>query len=78
MSVELTTEQVYATYKGETWYRSKTKQVFEISGPPGAGKSFLINFLLKPYILLYMNMKKLLQEMRMKKLFITKMVNLKK
>lgn len=47
MGVELTTEQVYATYKGETWYRSKTKQVFEISGPPGAGKSFLIMYLIE-------------------------------
>ena len=37
MGIELTNDQVTAIYKGETWFRSQTKQVFEISGPGGSG-----------------------------------------
>lgn len=47
MGIELTNDQVTAIYKGETWYRSQTKQVFEISGPGGSGKSFLIMYLIE-------------------------------
>lgn len=47
MGIELTNEQVYAIYDAETWYHSaSSKQVFEISGPAGSGKTtFILYFI---------------------------------
>lgn len=44
MSVELTNDQVYAIYDLENWWNGTGDQVFEISGRPGSGKTFLIRY----------------------------------
>lgn len=47
MGIELNKEQIYAVYQGESWFRSQTNQVFEISGPAGSGKTTLILYLIE-------------------------------
>ena len=47
MGIELTNEQIFATYKGENWYKSRSKQVFEVSGAAGTGKTYLICYLIE-------------------------------
>jgi len=48
MGIELTNEQIYATYDAETWFRSSTSnQVFEISGPAGSGKTTLVLYIIE-------------------------------
>ena len=43
MGIELTNDQIYAVYDLESWWhKPDSKQVFEISGSPGTGKSFLV------------------------------------
>lgn len=44
MSIELTEDQVYAIYDLENWWNGTGDQVFEISGRPGSGKTFLIRY----------------------------------
>ena len=39
MGIDLTNEQVYCIYSLENWWKSKDKQVFEISGAAGTGKA---------------------------------------
>ena len=46
MGIELNKEQIYAVYQGESWFKSQTNQVFEISGPAGSGKTTLILYLI--------------------------------
>ena len=41
MGIELNNDQIYAIYDGENWYHHGTKQVFEIVGPAGTGKTYL-------------------------------------
>jgi exodeoxyribonuclease-5 len=40
-------EQIFATYTGEKWYHNLDKQVFEISGPAGSGKTSLVRYLIE-------------------------------
>ena len=47
MGIELNNQQIYALYEGETWFHKGTKQVFEISGPSGSGKSSIIMYLIE-------------------------------
>lgn len=48
MGIELTNEQIYATYNAETWFHSSTSnQVFEISGPAGSGKTTLVLYIIE-------------------------------
>ena len=47
MGIELTDEQIFATYKGEHWFKSKTKHVFEISGAAGTGKTTLVCYMIE-------------------------------
>ena len=48
MGIELTTEQIHAVYNAETWFRSpSSKQVFEISGPAGSGKTTLVLYIIE-------------------------------
>lgn len=45
--IEFTDDQVYGLYDGEHWWRSASSdQVFEISGGPGTGKTFLVKHLI--------------------------------
>lgn len=45
MAIDFTNEQVYALYDIDKWWHSAgQKQVFEISGKPGCGKSFIIRY----------------------------------
>lgn len=44
MAIELTDEQVMATYALENWWHKSEKQVFEISGPAGSGKTTIIKY----------------------------------
>lgn len=48
MGIELNTEQVYAIYDAETWFRSASaSQIFEISGPAGSGKTTMILYFIE-------------------------------
>ena len=47
MGIELTNEQVFATYQGERWYKERNNQVFEISGAAGTGKTTLVCYLIE-------------------------------
>ena len=47
MGIELTNDQVYAIYDLENWWHGTGDQVFEISGRPGSGKSFLIKYFIE-------------------------------
>lgn len=55
MSIELTNDQVYAIYDLENWWNGSGDQVFEISGRPGSGKSFLIKYFIERIGLKYEN-----------------------
>ena len=44
---ELTNDQVFASYKAEDWWRNRTKQVFEIAGRAGTGKTYVIKYILQ-------------------------------
>lgn len=46
-NIELTPSQKRVFQDAITWWRSRNEQTFEISGPPGSGKSFLINQIMK-------------------------------
>ena len=47
MSIELNNDQIAAVYAGETWFQTRNKQTFEISGPAGSGKTTLILYLIE-------------------------------
>ena len=47
MAFELSNEQVFALYAGEDWYKTKNKQVFEISGAAGTGKTWFVCYLIE-------------------------------
>lgn len=48
MGIEFNNEQIFALYKIENWWKSKTgKQVFEISGAAGTGKTTLIIYFIE-------------------------------
>lgn len=47
MGIELNNEQIYAIYDLEHWWHSSTKQVFEISGAAGTGKTTLVRYLIE-------------------------------
>ena len=47
MGIELNTEQLYTVMDMESWYRSQTKQVYEISGAAGTGKTTLVMYLIQ-------------------------------
>lgn len=47
MSIELNTEQIHAIYDMESWWNSRVKQVFEISGAAGTGKTTLVRYLIE-------------------------------
>lgn len=45
MGIELNNDQIYALYDLEHWWHAASSdQVFEISGGPGTGKSFLVKY----------------------------------
>lgn len=47
MSIEFNNDQIYALYKLEDWYNSQDKQVFNLSGAAGTGKTTLIRYLIE-------------------------------
>ena len=47
MGIELSNEQVFALYEGEDWYKKKNKQLFEISGAAGTGKTWFVCYLIE-------------------------------
>ena len=47
MGFELNNEQIFALYKLEHWWNESTKQVFEISGYGGTGKTTLVRYLIE-------------------------------
>ena len=47
MELDLTNEQIFALYKGEDWYKHGTKQIFEISGAAGTGKTSCVRYLIE-------------------------------
>jgi len=49
MGIELNNEQIMATYKAESWWKSRDKQVFEISGAAGTGKTTLVCYLIEKF-----------------------------
>lgn len=46
MGIMLNDDQITAVYEGERWNKSGMKQLFEISGPAGSGKTFLAKYLI--------------------------------
>ena len=55
MSIELNNDQIYAIYDLEHWWHSQDKQVFEISGGAGTGKTTLIRYFIERLGLSYDN-----------------------
>lgn len=55
MGIELNNDQIYAIYDLEHWWNSSTKQVFEISGSAGTGKSTLVKYFIERIGLDYNN-----------------------
>ena len=53
LSIELNTEQIHAIYDMEHWWHSRDKQVFEISGAAGTGKTTLVRYLIERLGLTY-------------------------
>lgn len=47
MGIELNDEQIYATYDMETWWYKGTKQLFQITGPAGCGKTTIIRYFIE-------------------------------
>jgi exodeoxyribonuclease-5 len=47
MGIELNDDQIYAIYDMESWWNSQTKQRFEVAGPAGTGKSFIIKYFIE-------------------------------
>lgn len=45
--MELNNEQIIAVREASKWWKSRTKQVFEISGPAGSGKTTLVYILME-------------------------------
>ena len=46
MTAVLNNDQSRVYYEALDWYRKGNQQTFEISGPPGSGKTFLINYII--------------------------------
>ena len=46
MGILLNKDQTRVFNEAIDWYRSGNEQTFELSGPPGAGKTFLINYII--------------------------------
>lgn len=44
MGIELNNQQIYLIYDLESWWNSKNKQVYEISGAAGTGKTTVIRY----------------------------------
>ena len=44
MNIDLNTDQVYALYDLENWWNTQNKQVIEVSGAAGTGKTTLIKY----------------------------------
>lgn len=44
MNIDLNTDQVYALYDLENWWNTENKQVIEVSGAAGTGKTTLIKY----------------------------------
>lgn len=47
MGIELNEQQVFAVYDMEHWYKNQSKQVFEVSGPAGSGKTTIIMYMME-------------------------------
>jgi exodeoxyribonuclease-5 len=47
MDFELNNQQKLATNESEKWFRSGIKQIFEISGPAGSGKTTIVYYLIQ-------------------------------
>lgn len=47
MGIELTNGQIYTIYDLEDWWHHSTRQTFEISGPPGSGKTTMIRYFIE-------------------------------
>ena len=51
MGILLNKDQTRVFNEAIDWYRSGNEQTFELSGPPGAGKTFLINYIIDAFII---------------------------
>lgn len=47
MGIDLNNEQIHAIYDMEHWWNTRDKQVFEISGAAGTGKTTLVRYLIE-------------------------------
>lgn len=45
MAFELNNQQRHAVKETTKWFKKQDKQVFEISGPPGSGKTTIVSTL---------------------------------
>lgn len=55
MGIELNNDQIYAVYDLEHWWHTQDKQLFEISGAAGTGKTTLIRYFIERIGLSYKN-----------------------
>ena len=49
MSIELNNDQIHAAYLADDWWHHSTRQLFEISGAAGTGKTTLVRYLIKRF-----------------------------
>lgn len=47
MNIELNNEQIYAVYDLENWWKKSDRQLFQISGAAGTGKTTLVRYLIE-------------------------------
>ena len=47
MGIELNNDQIFANYKLEHWYKTQYKQVFEVAGGAGTGKTTMILYFIE-------------------------------
>lgn len=55
MGIDLTNEQVYCIYKLENWWNNQEKQLFQISGAAGTGKTTIVKYFIERLGLKYEN-----------------------
>ena len=49
MGIELNNDQIHAAYLADDWWYNSTRQLFEISGSAGTGKTTLVRYLIERF-----------------------------
>ena len=59
MAIEFNEQQIYALYDIEKWWHHSTKQVYELSGAAGTGKTTLIKYFIERMVIFRENSAKI-------------------